>query len=110
MRYGTVVTDRMFVREYNGQIDNCIFGLCGEVGEIADHFKKMKFHPPFEGLTEEGKKELRKEIGDVLWYLAALNELVFEDSLVDVARDNIKKLAARYPEKYSDVDLPNISL
>lgn len=42
-------------------------GLAGEAGEVADHIKKAVYHQ--QGIDRE---HLRKEIGDVCWYLAAL--------------------------------------
>lgn len=107
MKYGKVVTDRMFVREYHEQLDNAILGIMGEAGEIADHFKKLRFHPP---AGRPSATDLRKELGDLLWYLAALNQLYFGDSLLDVAQDNIKKLQGRYPDRYNDVQIEELSL
>jgi NTP pyrophosphatase (non-canonical NTP hydrolase) len=70
-------------------------GLAGEAGEVADLVKKGIFHQ--HGLDRD---RLRKEIGDVLWYAAALcSKLGF--SLSDVMEANIEKLRARYPEGYS---------
>lgn len=42
-----------------------ILGLCGEAGEVAEKFKKLiRDHNNI--LTEEYKKEILKELGDVL--------------------------------------------
>ena len=40
-------------------------GLSGESGEIIDHLKKALFHG--HALDE---KELAKELGDLMWYVA----------------------------------------
>ena len=67
-------------------------GLSGEAGEVIDLIKKAVFH---EHGLDEGK--LIKELGDVLWYVAALCS-VLGVSLSDVMAANIDKLRARYPE------------
>jgi len=68
-------------------------GLVGEAGEVAEKIKKVLRDE--EGtLSDEKKEEIKKELGDVLWYLAALSrELGF--TLQDVAEKNIEKLMSR---------------
>jgi NTP pyrophosphatase (non-canonical NTP hydrolase) len=46
-------------------------GLCGEAGEVAEKVKKV-IRDNGGVFTEEKKREIVKEIGDVLWYIAAL--------------------------------------
>lgn len=70
-------------------------GLAGEAGEVADLVKKGVFHQ--HGLDRE---RLIKELGDVLWYTAALATKLGV-SLSEVMERNIAKLAARYPDGYS---------
>ena len=70
-------------------------GLAGEAGEVADLIKKAIFHQ--QGVEVE---KLKKELGDVLWYVAALCTHL-EISLSDVMSLNLEKLSARYPEGYS---------
>ena len=68
-----------------------VLGLNGECGEVAEHVKKRLRH----GKALD-RNELKKELGDALWYLSVLSyELGFR--LEDVAADNIVKLKARYP-------------
>ncbi len=68
-------------------------GLVGEAGEVAEKIKKV-FRDNNGILDEARKKELKKELGDVLWYLAQLStELGL--SFDDVACLNIEKLASR---------------
>ena len=43
-------------------------GLIGEAGEIAEKIKKV-FRDENGRMTDEKRKELEKELGDVLWYL-----------------------------------------
>ena len=68
-------------------------GVAGEAGEVADKYKKILGY--FDGeLTEENKRELGKEIGDVLWYLATFAESL-DLSFDDIAEQNLEKLADR---------------
>ncbi len=68
-------------------------GLGGEVGEVLNKVKKiMRDHDG--KLTDEYREILRKELGDVLWYVAALASELDLD-LDEVAQLNIEKLASR---------------
>ena len=70
-------------------------GLCGESGEIAEIIKKHVFHGhPLDGET---RSKLRKECGDVLWYLNYLANLL-DRNLGEIADLNIEKLTSRYPK------------
>lgn len=71
-------------------------GLAGESGEVADIVKKVLYHG--HGLD---KVAFDKELGDVLWYLAAI-ATTYGLSLEDIAQHNIDKLKARYPEGFSE--------
>lgn len=73
-------------------------GLAGEAGEVADTIKKAVFHQ--HGVDRE---ELIKELGDVLWYVAALCTKL-DVSLAEVMTRNIEKLKRRYPDGYSSGD------
>src|SRR3990167_6349991 len=73
-------------------------GLAGEAGEVADDVKKVVFHRhPFDG---EQREKMRKELGDCLWYIAAICTR-FGWSLSEVMQANIDKLTRRYPDGYS---------
>jgi len=68
-------------------------GLCGGTGEIAEKIKKV-LRDNKGVLDKEKKEELKKELGDVLWYLSQLaTELHL--SLEEIASLNIKKLYSR---------------
>ena len=66
-------------------------GLTGEAGEVADKVKKI---------IRDGKSivnervEIAKELGDVLWYLAAVARDIGV-TLEDVAQMNVEKLESR---------------
>lgn len=70
-------------------------GLAGEAGEAADMVKKHLGHG-----HELNLDKLTKELGDVLWYVAALADYIGV-SLDSVACMNIDKLRARYPNGFS---------
>ncbi|GIU68429.1 MAG: hypothetical protein KatS3mg001_279 [Candidatus Pacearchaeota archaeon] len=68
-------------------------GLGGESGEVLEKIKKI-LRDEKSLLTEEKKEELLNEMGDVLWYLAALStELNL--NLDDIAKKNLEKLKSR---------------
>ncbi len=68
-------------------------GLVGEAGEIAEKVKKM-IRDDGGKLTAERRDLLKKELGDVLWYLAQLcTELGFD--MDEVANHNLEKLFSR---------------
>ena len=68
-------------------------GLAGETGEVAEKVKKILRDK--NGVVDSAtKEELKKELGDVLWYLAQL-ATEFGLSLDDIADTNLKKLSSR---------------
>lgn len=68
-------------------------GLAGETGEVCDKIKKI--YRDNEGVvTEEKKKELSKELGDVAWYLANLASDL-DLNLGKILAENIEKLKSR---------------
>lgn len=68
-------------------------GLTGESGECADKVKKVIRDSNGE-FTDEKKREIAKEIGDVLWYCATLaNDIGFD--LETIGQMNYHKLHSR---------------
>ena len=68
-------------------------GLVGEAGEVAEKVKKV-IRDKKGIFDEESKKAIKKELGDVLWYISNLcNEFDFE--LEEVALQNLEKLKLR---------------
>ena len=68
-------------------------GLVGESGEVAEKIKKILRDK--EGvINEDSRKEIAKELGDVLWYLAQLSSEL-NLSLDDMAKMNIEKISSR---------------
>lgn len=74
-----------------GGVFNGVLGLTGEAGEFADVVKKWVFHE-----KEFDELHAKKELGDVLWYVALICES-FNWSLDEIMSLNIDKLMSRYP-------------
>lgn len=74
-------------------ISRMVLGICGEAGEIAEKFKKI-LRDKDGKINKEFKESVAKEVGDVLWYLAVLCDLL-DIKLGDVAQANVDKLASR---------------
>ena len=72
-----------------------LLGLSEEVGEVLGLIKKAEFHGRALDLDA-----LKNELGDVLWYLAAIAHWYGFD-LSDVASANVEKLRKRYPDGFS---------
>ncbi len=68
-------------------------GISGEAGEILEKWKKIVAYK--DGIiTDEDIDGIKKELGDVLWYIALLaHSLNLE--LDDVVKLNVEKLASR---------------
>lgn len=70
-----------------------VLGLCGETGEVAEFVKKL--HRDHGGmLNDELAEKLKKELGDVLWYLSAISR-EYGFTLDDIATGNLRKLEER---------------
>ena len=68
-------------------------GLAGEAGEVAEKVKKVIRDNG--GVVDAATRAaLKKELGDVFWYIAALCDEVGLD-MEDVAQSNISKLQDR---------------
>ena len=70
-------------------------GLCGEAGEVAEVLKHHHGHG--ERLDAE---RLTAELGDVLWYAAAVATAYGLD-LDQVCRYNLANLRRRYPDGFA---------
>jgi NTP pyrophosphatase (non-canonical NTP hydrolase) len=66
-------------------------GLNGEAGEVAEKIKKYWRDG---GSYPETREAVRKELGDVLWYLA-MTAREWDIELQDVADTNVHKLQDR---------------
>ncbi|PIR87213.1 MAG: hypothetical protein COU11_01515 [Candidatus Harrisonbacteria bacterium CG10_big_fil_rev_8_21_14_0_10_49_15] len=70
-----------------------VMGLAGETGEVAEKVKKI-FRDSDGVVTEERRDMIKKELGDVLWYVSQV-AAEFGLSLEDVASHNMEKLLSR---------------
>lgn len=71
-----------------------VLGLVGEAGETADKVKKI-LRDKDGVVTKEDRELLVKELGDTMWYLAAISRYLGVP-LSDVAKGNLDKLESRY--------------
>lgn len=70
-----------------------ILGLAGEAGELANKIKKV-MRDKNGSISEEMNSVLKDELGDVLWYVAALATEMGWD-LSKIAQANLDKLFSR---------------
>lgn len=76
-----------------GTILHALHGMCAEVGEIHSMYqKRFQGHFPSE-------EHAKKEVGDLLWFIAEYCT-AHGWQMSDIARMNIDKLKARYPEGF----------
>lgn len=68
-------------------------GLVGEAGEVAEKVKKI-LRDDGGVVSGEKREEIKKELGDVLWYLSQL-ATEFDLSLDNIAEENLIKLFSR---------------
>lgn len=68
-------------------------GLMGEAGEVAEKIKKI-WRDKNKQIDDIDREEIKKEMGDVLWYLSQLAEELNID-FDDVAQTNLDKTASR---------------
>jgi NTP pyrophosphatase (non-canonical NTP hydrolase) len=82
----------------NENLSMLALGLAGEAGEVIEIVKKDLYHGHL-----LNKKEVEKELGDVMWYIANLaTELNL--SLEVILEGNIEKLKTRYPKGFTEED------
>lgn len=74
-------------------INYCLVGMAGEVGEIMNKWGKV-IRDQLGILTDEQRKDLAKELGDVFWFtVRGVDELGF--SVEEVLKENLQKLKSR---------------
>ena len=76
------------------------FGMSAEAGEFTEVVKKIFLQgKPY---TEENIFHMKRELGDLCWYLAQAC-MALDISFEEVLEMNYQKLSARYPEGSFDV-------
>ena len=68
-------------------------GLAGEAGEVLENIKRI-IRDDEGKVSPERRDKIKKELGDVLWYLSQLSS-EFGLNLNDIAQDNLTKLFDR---------------
>lgn len=80
---------------YPDQGDNLVYGvmgLNGEAGELAEKYKRVLRDE--DSVEDDFKEDMKKELGDVLWYVAiCAHEL--DCDLSEIAEINLDKLLDR---------------
>lgn len=83
------------------RLDNGARGLCNDAGEVSSAVMKyIEYGRPLDVVN------LKEEVGDCLWRLAQICEAA-GFTLTEAKEINIRKLAVRYPDKYTD-ELSNL--
>lgn len=75
------------------QENHALYGMVGEIGEIHSIYQKVYQE------HELDADHLKKELGDLLWFIAEYCTALGWD-LDEVMQLNIDKLRARYPEGF----------
>lgn len=78
------------------RLDNAARGLAGDAGEVSSAVMKY-----IEYGRELDKVNLLEEVGDCLWRLAQVCKAA-GFTLEQAMEANVRKLAARYPDRYTD--------
>ena len=79
---------------YGTEVIYPALGLAGESGEVVDKIKKILRDHGGDFTLPEKRIEIAKELGDVLWYCAAIaDDLGFD--LNFIAEHNIEKITSR---------------
>ena len=75
-------------------------GMSAESGEFTEIVKKMIFQG--KPVNEENLFHLKRELGDVMWYVAQAC-MALDTSFDEIVEMNVEKLKARYPGGEFDV-------
>jgi len=89
----TTLTEDYAHGDITAQMIGQVLGLSDESGEVLGKFKKL-LRDKRGVISNEDKKEIMKELGDVLWYVNSVSHLLGY-SLEEVAQANLDKLASR---------------
>jgi len=81
--------------EKNMALAYSVLGITGETGEVSEIIKKH-----IRGDGELDILKLKKEIGDVIWYIARLCDAL-EITMEECAQINILKLRKRHGETFT---------
>lgn len=80
-------------KDKKNEVFHLLLGLVGEAGEIAEKSKKI-VRDKGSDFSQVDLDDLKKELGDLLWYIAVLADY-FDIKLDEIGEKNIAKLASR---------------
>lgn len=75
-------------------------GMCAEAGEFTEVVKKIVFQG--KPVTEENLFHLKRELGDIMWYVAQAC-MGLDTTIDEIIEMNVDKLKSRYPGGEFDV-------
>ena len=75
-------------------------GICAEGGEFTEVVKKIIFQG--KPLNEENIFHMKRELGDIMWYVAQAC-MALDTDFNEIIEMNVEKLKARYPGGEFDV-------
>jgi NTP pyrophosphatase (non-canonical NTP hydrolase) len=89
---------------YDMNLLHAAMGIGTEAGELLDAFKRKIFYG-----KDLDVVNIKEEVGDIMWYVAILlRELDLDfHEILDL---NIKKLRARFPDKFTEAHALNRDL
>jgi len=73
---------------------HALHGMVGEIGEIHSIYQKR-----YQGHNEESDEHRKKELGDLLWFIAEYCNAC-KWNLDEIMLMNVEKLIARYPDGF----------
>ena len=96
---------RMTELEANNDADvprliTAAFGMSAECGELVEIIKKILLQG--KSYNEDNVIHMKKEAGDVLWYMSQLC-IALNTTFEELMEINYQKLSARYPEGTFDI-------
>lgn len=95
--------------KYGEYVIHAIIGAATETGELLEALQKVIISAATETGEAFDEVNIREEVGDVFWYIAALASacnFTFEDA----QRANIAKLRHRFPDRFTEYDANNRDL
>ena len=75
--------------------------MCAEAGEFTEIVKKIVFQG--KPVNEDNLFHLKRELGDIMWYVACKHVWVLDIDLDEIIEMNVDKLKSRYPDGAFDV-------
>lgn len=76
------------------KMHHALHGMASEIGEIHGIYQKV-----YQGHTDCENEHLKKEVGDLLWFIAEYCTSL-RWNLEDIMEMNIEKLKKRYPDGF----------